>query len=132
MLSVDASRALARELGNVVLEHDGTLPEEIRNEEARAFAHHFLCPRPLISLLQSKNIKLTVDFISKITGFDSHCLSCIRQQPSVVVPAELNRKVKEQFAPYVNNLLEFQKYAQLKDNSAIADFGSYMDGYVEG
>jgi len=125
-------RALARELGHIILGHDGTKPEDVRNEEAKCFAHHLLCPRALISSLIEEGIRMTVETVGNITGFYDHCLSCIRQQPSVVVPAELNRKVKEQFASYVNNLLEFQKYAQLKDNSAIADFGSYMDGYVEG
>lgn len=30
--------ALARELGHIVLGHDGTKPEDIRNEEAKCFA----------------------------------------------------------------------------------------------
>ena len=36
--------ALARELGHVILQHDGTNPEFVWNEEASCFAHHFLCP----------------------------------------------------------------------------------------
>lgn len=31
-------KALARELGHIVLKHDGSRPESIRNEEARYFA----------------------------------------------------------------------------------------------
>lgn len=38
--------ALARELGHVVLQHDGKDPEEIWDEEATCFAYHFLCPPP--------------------------------------------------------------------------------------
>lgn len=38
--------ALARELGHVVLQHDGKDPEEIWDEEAVCFAYHFLCPPP--------------------------------------------------------------------------------------
>ena len=34
--------ALARELGHIVLGHDGTRPEETRNEEAVCFAQHLL------------------------------------------------------------------------------------------
>lgn len=124
-------RALARELGHIILGHDGTKPEDVRNEEAKCFAHHLLCPRPLIHSLTEKGIKLTVETVGNITGFYDHCLSCIREQPSVIVPAELNRLVREQFDSYVNNLLEFQRYAELKDQSALADFGSYMEGYAE-
>ena len=35
-------RTLARELGHVVLEHDGTGPEDVWMEEARCFAYHLL------------------------------------------------------------------------------------------
>lgn len=38
--------ALARELGHVILQHDGIGPEEIWMEEANCFAYHFLCPPP--------------------------------------------------------------------------------------
>lgn len=38
--------ALARELGHVMLRHDGIGPEEIWMEEATCFAYHFLCPPP--------------------------------------------------------------------------------------
>ena len=38
--------ALARELGHVILQHDGNDPEEIWDEEATCFAYHFLCPPP--------------------------------------------------------------------------------------
>ena len=37
-------RALAREMGHLVLGHDGSRPEEVRNAEAICFAHHLLCP----------------------------------------------------------------------------------------
>ena len=41
-------RALARQLGHIVLGHDGSRPEDVRNAEALCFAHHLLCPRPQI------------------------------------------------------------------------------------
>ena len=124
-------RALARELGHIILGHDGTKSEEVRNEEAKCFAHHLLCPRPLIHSLQSAEIRLTTETIGNITGFYDYCLSCIRKQPSVHVPAELNRKVRDQFLPYITNLFEYQRYASLKDGSALADLGVYMEGYEE-
>ena len=36
-------RVLARELGHVVLRHDGTAPEEIWMEEADCFSYHLVC-----------------------------------------------------------------------------------------
>ena len=125
------SRALARELGHIILGHDGSKPEDVRNEEARCFAHHLLCPRPLIHSIQATGIKLTVETLGNVTGFYDYCLSCIRKQPSVKVPAELNRLVRDQFMPYVMNLFEYQRYASLKDGSALADLGAYMDDYEE-
>lgn len=124
-------RALARELGHILLQHNGTKPEDIRNEEAKCFAHHLLCPRPLIHSIQSAGIKLTVETVGNITGFYDYCLSCIRKQPSVKVPAALNRQVRDQFMPYIMNLFEYQRYATRNDVSALADFGVYMDGYEE-
>ena len=47
------------------------------------------------------------------------------------MPPEMNRTVRDQFMPYVMNLAEYQKYAALKDGSALADFGHYMEGYEE-
>ena len=40
--------ALARELGHVVLQHDGKDPEELWDEEATCFSYHFLCPPPSV------------------------------------------------------------------------------------
>ena len=124
-------RALARELGHIVLGHDGSRPEESRNEEAKCFAHHLLCPRPLIHQIQAANMRLTVELLGNITGFYDYCLSCIRKQPAVHVPAELNRQVSKQFLPYIMNLFEYQRYASKQDGSALADLGAYMEGYEE-
>ena len=124
-------RALARELGHIALGHDGTRPEDVRNEEARCFAHHLLCPRALIHSVQASNLRLTTELLGNMTGFYDLCLSCVRKTPGVSVPAELNRKVRDQFKPYFMNLFEFQRYASSKDGSALADLGTYMDGYEE-
>ena len=37
--------ALSRELGHIVLGHDGSRPENVRNEEALCFAYHFICQK---------------------------------------------------------------------------------------
>ena len=124
-------RALARELGHILLGHDGSRPEEVRNDEAKCFAHHLLCPRPLIHLIQATNIRLTVEMLGNVTGFYDHCVSCIRKQPAVKVPSELNKLVSRQFMPYVLNLFDYQRYASLHDGSALADLGAYMDYYEE-
>ena len=132
MLSVNLfQRALARELGHIVLGHDGSKPEDVRNEEAKAFANYLLCPRPLIHLVEATGIRITKELLGNITGCYDLCLSCMRKLPAVDVPAELNRLVRDQFMPYVMNLFEFQRYATIKDVSAVADFGSYMGGYAE-
>lgn len=132
MLSTQiVSRALARELGHILLSHDGTRPENVRDEEAKCFAHHLLCPRPLIHTLQASGIRMTCETVSNITGFNDLCLSCIRKHPAVSVPAELNRAVRDQFMAYVMNYFEFNRYASIKDGSALADLGSYMEGYEE-
>ena len=125
------SRALARELGHIILGHDGSKPEDVRNDEARCFAHHLLCPRPLIHLIQAINMRMTVELLGNITGFYDYCLSCIRQQPSVHVPPELNKQVGKQFFHYIKNLFEYQRFASQQDGSALADLGVYMNGYEE-
>lgn len=124
-------RALARELGHILLGHDGTRPESVRQEEAKCFAHHLLCPRPLIHSLQENGIRLTTEVIGNITGFGDYCLSCMREQPPVHVSAELNRKIREQFQPYILNFSDFQRHAMHTDESALADLGNYMEGYEE-
>jgi len=124
-------RALARELGHIILGHDGTRPEEVRNAEAKCFAHHLICPRPLIHSIRSTGIRITTELLGNITGCYDMCLSCMRKQPKVIVPKELNQLVRDQFLPYIMNLFHFQRYASHKDVSALVDFGNYMDGYEE-
>ena len=124
-------RALAREMGHIVLGHDGTLPEEIRNAEALCFAHHLLCPRALIHAIQAACAKITVEVLGNTTGCYERCLIGMRKTPAVHVPAELNRKVHELFAPYIEEFLDFQSYLSQDDESMIANFGTFMDGYEE-
>lgn len=125
-------RALSRELGHIVLGHDGaTRPEAVRTAEAYCFAHHLLCPRPLIHAIRSAGIPMTVEVLGNVTGCYERCLRGIRKEPGTHVPAELNRAVRDQFADYMSNYLAFQAFLQNDDRSAVADFGAYMDGYEE-
>ena len=124
-------RALARELGHIVLGHDGTRPEDVRMAEAYCFAHHFLCPRPLIHAIQKSDIPLTVEVLGAMTGCYERCLQGMRKTPAVRVPADLNRKVRDQFSDYIANLIDFEEYLSESDESMLANLGTYMDGYEE-
>ena len=124
-------RALARELGHIVLGHDGSRPEPVRMAEAYCFAHHFLCPRPLIHAVRQSGIPFTVEVLGAMTGCYERCLQNMRKTPAVHVPADLNRQVRDQFADYINNFLDFESYLSASDESMLANFGTYMDGYEE-
>jgi hypothetical protein len=122
-------RALARELGHIVLRHDGTSPDN--TEEAEIFARHLLCPRPLIHAIQVTGIRITVDFLAHMTGVFGQFLSDLRQTPKTSVPAGLNRFVRSQFMPFVLNIFDYFRAVMPSDCSALADFGTFMDGYEE-
>lgn len=125
------SRALARELGHIVLGHDGSRPEEVRQEEARCFANHLLAPRALLHSIQATNLRLTVEVLGNLTGCYDHCLSCIRRLPATHVPSDLNRRIRDSFMPYMLNFFNYQRVARHSDGSALADLGTYMEGYEE-
>ena len=124
-------RGLARELGHIVLGHDGSRPEDVRAAEAVTFARHLLCPRPLIRLIQSHGIDLTIETVGNLTGCYERCMVGIRKSPGAHVPAELNRKVADLFTDYVDNFLNFHRIISQEDVSAHADFGTYMDNYMD-
>lgn len=124
-------RALAREMGHIVLGHDGTRPQEVRNAEALCFAHHLICPRALIHAIQESGIKITTEVLGNTTGCYERCLIGMRRDPATHVPAELNRKIRDQFADYLSDFLDFQSFLSQDDDSMIANFGTYMDGYEE-
>ena len=124
-------RALARELAHIVLCHDGSRPETVRNAEAICFAHHLLCPRPLVHALQALNLRLTAEVLNNTTGCNDHCASCMRRIPATHVPADLNRQIRDNFMPYIVNFFNYQRSASLSDASALVDFGTYMEGYEE-
>jgi len=129
--SVIVDRAIAMELGHILLGHDCTRPEDVRNAEAKTFALHLMCPRALIHSLQAACIRLTTDALGSITGCYHSCLQRMRSLPPIHVPAELNRAVRDLFTPYIHAYFEFQRHASLSDGSELADMGSYMEGYEE-
>lgn len=124
-------RALAREMGHIVLGHDGTRPQEVRNAEALCFAHHLICPRALIHAIQESGTKITTEVLGNTTGCYERCLIGMRRDPATHVPAEMNRKIRDQFADYLSDFLDFQSFLSQDDDSMIANFGTFMDGYEE-
>ena len=124
-------RAMARELGHIVLRHDGSKPEDVRATEALYFARHLLCPRPLIKALQDAIQPLTIETVGNVTGCYERCLLGIKKTPGASVPPELNRLVREQMADYIDNFLTCRGILTDNDISGVADFGTFMDGYQE-
>ena len=124
-------RALARELGHIVLGHDGSRPEDVRMAEAITFGLHLICPRPLIRAIQDAGLTFTVEMLGNVTGCYERCLSRLRKTPGIQVPPELNRLVRDQFADYVQDFVECQAVLLGPDESAIADFGTFMDNYED-
>lgn len=124
-------RALARELGHIVLGHDGTRPDDIRNAEAICFARHLICPRPLIHALTEAIGPLTMEVVGNLTGCYERCMLGIRNTPGAHVPAELNWMVRERFKEYIANFLDCKDILTEGDVTGVADFGTFMENYRE-
>ena len=124
-------RAIARELGHIVLGHDGSRPEDVRMMEAMFFARHLLCPRPLIRAIQEAGIPITIETLGLITGCYERCLVGLQRSHGVRVDPALNRQIRAQFAAYVDNFADCRAILTQSDDSALVNFGSYMDNYEE-
>lgn len=124
-------RGLARELGHIMLHHDGSKPEWVRTQEAMCFARHLICPRPLIKALQECGVKLTIEVLGNVTGCYERCLEGLRETPGTDVPADMNRMIRKQFENYIHDFVLFQEILSRDDKTQLADFGSFMDGYTE-
>ncbi len=81
--------------------------------------------------VMDSGIRFTVEVLGNLTGCYEQCLSGMRELPGVRVPKELNRAVRAQFASCLSDFLSLQSYLSRSENSAMADFGTYMDGYEE-
>lgn len=124
-------RALARELGHIILKHDGTKPEDVRMKEAIYFSRHLLCPRPLLMAVQDAGIALTIEIVGNLTGCYKNGISKLAETPGAVIPAAINKIVKDQFSEYISDFLTFQDFTTIEDDSDKANFGTYMDNYQE-
>lgn len=121
--------ALAREMGHIVLKHTESSKENAA--EALCFEHHLLCPRPLIHTIQATGMRFTVDLMANLTGTNDCAILNMRHLPGTNVPTGLNRFVRSQFMPFALNFFDFYQAVMPKDGSALADLGTYMDGYEE-
>ena len=124
-------KSLARELGHIILRHDGSRPAEVELAEARCFALHLICPRALIHAIRSSRLRLTVEVLDSLTACYERCLSFMRRIPGTNVPAAMNAQIRNQFMPYIKDFFEIERHLSTLDGSALADFGTFMDGYTE-
>ena len=124
-------RALARELGHILLGHDGSRPEDVRTEEALYFARHLICPRPVLHAVQQSGIPLTVEVVGNITGCYEKCIAGMQKTPGALVPAQLNKILRDQFADYIEDFLDYLRVVAGEDDTSLANFGTFMDNYEE-
>ena len=125
-------RGVARELGHIVLGHDGvTRPMDVRMAEARCFAHHLISPRPVLRLLQSSGLPLTLDMLISTTGCSDECVYEMQDIPGARVDPDLNRRVRDLFSPHIKEYIDFYLAAKKQDRSSIVYLGSFMDHYEE-
>lgn len=125
-------RAIARELGHIVLGHDGqTRTYEVRRAEAMCFAHHLLSPRPVLRMLQESGAPLTMNMLSDTTGCIDECVYDMQAIPGAHVPAEMNRQVRDLFSRGIAEYLRFHAAVHKPDRSPVVDLGTFMDGYEE-
>ena len=125
-------RSIARELGHIVLGHDGqTRPVDVRMAEALCFAHHLLTPRPIVQMIRQSGIPFTMNVLSHTTGCSADCVEELQTIPGVHVDPNLNRRVRDLFAPHILEYIRFHVSAPKIDRSPVIDFGTYMDNYEE-
>lgn len=82
-------------------------------------------------MLQQSGLPFTLNVLVHTTGCSSDCIDEIREIPGVNVPAELNRQVRDLFAPHIDEYIRFHLSAPRQDKSPVIDFGTYMEGYEE-
>ena len=125
-------RGVARELAHIVLRHDGaTRTPEARMKEALCFAHHLICPRPVIRIIQDSGMPLTMSALANTTGCSDECVEDMQTIPGVYTPPELNRQVRCLFERGINEYIRFHMSSPMIDKSPVVDLGAYMTGYTE-
>lgn len=125
-------RAVARELGHIVLGHDGvTRSMEARMQEAVCFAHHLTSPRPVLNFLRQSGLPFTLNVLTNTTGCAEECVQEMQTIPGAHVPAELNAQVRDLFVPHLREYVDFYHASNKKDKSPLLDLGTFMDNYEE-
>ena len=125
-------RGIARELGHIVLGHNGTKRSaDVRLAEAMTFAHHLLSPRPVIRLLQESGMPLTMSALANTTGCSDECVEDMQKIPGVHIPKEMNAQVKSQFSRGISEYIRFHIASPMKDKSPVLDLGTFMDNYED-
>ena len=124
-------RGVARELGHIVLGHDGqTRATEVRHAEAMCFAHHLISPRPILQMLREA-VPLTMNVLTATTGCSDDCVEELRTIPGANVPGEINREVRKLFERGITEYVRFNKASDKAHQSPLIDLGTYMDNYIE-
>lgn len=125
-------RAIARELGHIVLDHDGiTRPQAVRMAEAVCFAHHLISPRPVLHFLSQSGVPLTMNVLTNTTGCSDECVDEMQTIPGVHVDPAINAQVRDLFAPHLKEFINFHNSSPKQDKSPLLDLGTFMDYYKE-
>ena len=121
--------ALSIEIGNIMMGHIGKLDHATRLAEAYHFARHMCFPRPVIKLCQEMGIPLTYYNINKIAGGYGNYVADLQKVVPSSAPAELNKKVKEIFRPYLESIMDLGLIRLTSE--PLLDLSSYMEGYED-
>ena len=125
-------RAIARELGHIVLGHDGvTRSMEARMQEAVCFSHHLISPRPVLNFLRLSGLPFTLNVLTNTTGCAEECVQEMQSIPGAHVPPALNAQVRDLFVPHLREYVDFYLASHKQDRSPLLDLGTFMDNYEE-
>ena len=128
----ELSLALCIHIGHIYLGHTGEQKDCEKRKEAECFAIHLKFPRPVVRLLQERDYIFTRESFARIFGYCAPCLDSILNAPHVRVSPELNRLVKEQFAPYVQKLDDMGVLdVPIEPEEEQIDLSRYMEGYED-
>lgn len=128
--------ALARELGHIVLEHDGSDNDLVWQEEASCFAHHFLCPAIVVRPRKAK--EKTPKIIHYRPKMDSTLWELKSIQPfssieemATFIADERNmiNRNREKYAPVTAKDVLLRK---INDSSDIAGWSNCFDVVLNG
>lgn len=119
--------AMARELGHVILQHDGNGPEEVWLEEASCFAYHLLCPPPSASV----EIKYRPHLSSVSMSFKS-----MRVFPSISALKESIAEEHTRVARFIGKQLTFApddvEIRSLKERDFLGHWNNYSAVVLDG